>query len=96
MLIVQCNCKNSRRITGSINVGCFYAETEVEFMGEASVSDFAGGSGFINEAYFCPKSHIRVYNKSALEVIEGMISTLLGCFKTTNDLVPKVKIFSDE
>ena len=65
MLIVQCNCKSCRRITGSINIGCLYAETEVEFMGETSVYEFAGGSGFINKAYFCSKCHVRVYNRPA-------------------------------
>ena len=50
MLIVQCNCKSCRRITGSINIGCLYGETEVKFMGETNVYEFAGGSGFINKA----------------------------------------------
>ena len=28
MLVVQCNCKSCRRLTGSINIGCLYADTE--------------------------------------------------------------------
>ena len=96
MLIVQCNCKSCRRITGSINIGCLYAETEVVLMGEISVYEFAGGSGFINKAYFCSKCHVRVYNKSAPEVMEGMVSIPLGCFNKTNDLAQKVEIWSEE
>ena len=92
MLIAQCNCKRCRRVTGSINIGCLYLETEVEFMGEATVYDFAGGSGFINEVYFCSKCHIKVYNRSATEVIEVMVSVPLGWFKK-NDLAPSVRNF---
>ena len=55
MLIVQCNCKSCRRITGSINIGCLYAETEVDFIGETSVYQLAGGSRFIHKAYFRSK-----------------------------------------
>ena len=54
MQIVQCNCENCRYITGSINIGIFYAETEIEFM-EQSVYDFSAGKGVINEAHFCSK-----------------------------------------
>ena len=50
-------------------------------MGEATVYDFAGGSRFINEVYFCSKCHIKVYNRSPTEVIEGMVSVPLGWFK---------------
>ena len=96
MLIVQCNCKSCRSITGSINIGCLYAETEVEFMGETSVYEFAGGSGFINKAHFCSKCHVRDYNRPAPEVMEGMVSIPLGCFNNTNELAPKVKIWSEE
>ena len=96
MLVVQCNCKSCRRLTGSINIGCLYAETEVEFAGETSTYDFAGGSGFINQAHFCPKCHVRVYNKPAPEVMEGMVSIPLGVFNDTNRLVPKVEIWSEE
>ena len=96
MLIVQCNCKSCRRITGSINIGCLYGETEVKFMGETNVYEFAGGSGFINKACFCAKCHVRVYNKPAPEVMEGMVSIPLGCFNKTDGLVPKVEIWSEE
>ena len=65
-------------------------------MGETSVYEFAGGSGFINKAYFCSKCHVRVYNKFAPEVMEGMVSIPLGCFNNTNDLAPKVEIWSEE
>ena len=30
MLVVQCNCKSCRRLTGSINIGCLYADTEID------------------------------------------------------------------
>ena len=96
MLIVQCNCKSCRRITGSINIGCLYGETEVKFMGETNVYEFAGGSGFINKACFCAKFHVRVYNKPAPEVMEGMVSIPLGCFHKTDGLAPKVEIWSEE
>ena len=96
MLIVQCNCKSCRRITGSINIGCLYAETEAEFMGETSVYEFAGGNGFINKAYFCSKCDERVSNKPAPEVKEGMVSIPLGFFNNTNDLAPKTGIWSEE
>ena len=96
MLIVQCNCKTCRRITGSVNIGCLYADTEVEFVGETKVYEFAGGSGFINKAFFCSKCHVRVYNKPAPEVMEGMVSIPMGCFNNTNDLAPKVEIWSEE
>ena len=96
MLIVQCNCKSCRRITGSINIGCLYVETEVKFMGETNVYEFAGGSGFINKACFCAKCHVRVYNKPAPEVMEGMVSIPLGCFNKTDGLAPKVEIWSEE
>ena len=92
MLIVQCNCKSCRRITGSINIGCLYAETEVEFMGETSAYEFAGGSGFINKAYFCSKCHVEVYMNPSPEVMESMVSIALGCFNNTNDLAPIVEI----
>ena len=99
MLIVQCNCKSCRHITGSTNIGCLYGETEVKFMGETNVYEFAGGSGFTNRACFCAKCHVGVYNKpvpEVMEVLEGMISIPLGCFNKTDGLVPKVKIWSEE
>ena len=96
MLVVQCNCNSCRRLTGSINIGCLYAESEVEFKGETSTYDFADGSGLIKQAHFCPKGHVRVYNKPAPEVMEGMVSTPLGVFNDTNGLVPKVEICREE
>ena len=96
MLVVQCNCKSYRRLTGSINIGCLYANTEVDFEGETNVYEFAGVSGFINKAYFCSKCNARVYNKSAHEVMAGMVSMLIGCFNNTNELAPKVEIWSQE
>ena len=83
-------------LTGSINIGCLYADTEVEFVGETDVYEFAGGSGFINKAFFCSKCHVRVYNKPAPEVMDGMVSIPLGYFNNANDLAPKVEIWSEE
>ena len=96
MLVVQCNCKSCRRLTGSINIGCLYADTEIDFEGETNIYEFAGGSGFINKAYFCSKCNVRVYNKPAPEVMEGMVSIPLGCFNNTSELAPKVEIWSEE
>ena len=79
MLIVQCNCKRYRRITGSINIGCLYGETEVIFMSETNVYEFADGSGFINKACFYAKCYVRVYNKPAPEAMKDMVSIPLGC-----------------
>ena len=39
MLVVQCNCKSCRRLTGSINIGCLYADTEIDFEGETNIYD---------------------------------------------------------
>ena len=64
----------------------------MKFLGETNVYEFAGGSGFIHKAYFCAKCHVRVYNKPASEVMEGMVSISLGCFNKTDGLVPKVEI----
>jgi len=64
-------------------------------MGETIVYDFAGGNGFINKAFFCAKWHVKVYNKPAPEVIEGMVSIPVGCFKKKGGLVPKVEIRSE-
>ena len=72
MLIVQCNCKNCRCITGTIAIGCLYGETEIDFSGENNVYEFVGGSGFINKAHFSTKCHIRVFNRPAPEIMECM------------------------
>ena len=96
MLVVQCNCKSCRRLTSSVNIGCLYADTEIDFEGETNVHKFAGGSGFINKAYFCSKCNARVYNKPAPEVMEGMESSPSGCFKNTSELAPKVEIWGEE
>ena len=60
------------------------------------VYEFAGGSGSTNKAYFCSKCNVRVYNKTAPEVMEGMVSILLGCFNNTSELAPIVEIWSEE
>ena len=86
VLVVQCYCKSCRRLTGSINIGCLYADTEIEFEGETNVYKFAGGSEFINKAYFCLECNVRVYNKPALEVMEGRLNIPLGCFNNTSEL----------
>ena len=92
MLVVQFNCKSCRRLTGSINIGCLYADTEIDFEGETDIYEFAGGSGFINKAHFCSKCNVSFYNKRAPEVMEGMVSIPLDCFDIPNDLAPKVEI----
>ena len=71
MLVVQYNCKSCRRLTGSTNIGCLYANTEVEFEGKINIYEFAGRSGFINKAHFCSKCNMSVYNKPAPEVMQG-------------------------
>ena len=96
MLVVQYNGKSFKRLTASINIGCLYANTEFDFEGETNVYEFAGGSGFINKAYFYSKCNIRVYNKPAHEVMASMVSMLLDCFNNTNELAPKVEIWSEE
>ena len=87
--------QSCRRITGSINIGCLYGETEAKSMGKTNVYDCAGGNGFINKAFFCAKCHVKVYNKPALEVIEGIVCIPVGCFKRTDGLVPKFEIRSE-
>ena len=77
-------------------MGVFYADTEVDFEGETNVYEFAGGSGFMNSAYFCSACNVSVYNKPAPEVMEGMVSIPLGCFNNINELAPKVEIWSEE
>ncbi len=96
MLVVQCKWKKCRRLTGSINIGCLYADTEVDFENETNVFEFTAGSGFINRAYFCSTYNVSVYNKLAPEEMEGMVSIPLGCFNNTNELAPKVEIWSEE
>ncbi len=93
MVVVQCNCKRCRRLTGSINIGCLYADTEDDLEGETNIYEFARGSGFINRAHFCSTCNLRVYNKPAPEV---MVSIPLGCFDNINQLAPKVEIWSEE
>ena len=41
MLVVQCNCKSCIRLSGSMNIGCLYADTEIDFEGETNVYEFA-------------------------------------------------------
>ncbi len=53
-------------------------------------------SEFINKAYYCSKCNVRVYNKPALEVIEGMVGIPLGCFNNISELAPIVEIWSEE
>ncbi|MBT6257906.1 MAG: hypothetical protein HOI92_08980 [Alphaproteobacteria bacterium] len=53
MLVVQCNCSNCRKMTGSMNFGCLYAITEIETSGETNSYEFTGCSGYINTAHFC-------------------------------------------
>ena len=53
MLIVQCNCKSCRRITGSINIGCLYWEREVKFMGETNVYKFAVAVDLLTKPVLC-------------------------------------------
>ena len=96
MLVLHCNCKSWRHLTGLIITGCLYADTEVDFGGETNVYEFAGGIGFINKAYFCSTFNVRVYNKTAPEVMEGMVSIPIGCFNGTYELAPKVEIWSEE
>ena len=95
MLVIQSNCKSCRCLTGSKNIECLYADTEVDFEGETNVYEFAGGSGFINKASFCSKCNLRVYSQPDPEVMECMVSMPLGCFNNTNELGPKVKIWSE-
>ena len=74
MLVLQCSFKSCRRLTDSINIGCLYADKEIDFEGETNVYEFAGGCGFINKACFCSKCNVHVYNKAAPEVMEDTVS----------------------
>ena len=91
MLVVQCNCTGYRRFTGSINIACLYADTEVDFEGATNTYEFAGGSKFSTSQFLLNMQRI-FFNKPAPELMEGMVSIPLGCFNNTNELAPRVEI----
>ena len=76
MLIIQCNCMNCRKLSGSYQLGCLYAVTEITQSGETDIYQFEGGSGYLNTAHFCKKCHVRCKTHPAPEVMEGMVLTV--------------------
>jgi len=96
MLIIQCNCMNCRKLSGSYQLGCLYAVTEITQSGETDIYQFEGGSGYLNTAHFCKKCHVRCKTHPAPEVMEGMVGIPLGLFNTAKDLSPKAEIWTSE
>jgi len=96
MLVVQCNCSNCRKMTGSINLGCLYAATEIETSGETNSYEFTGGSGYNNTAHFCTNCYVRVMMQPAKEVMEGMVGLPLGTFENAKSISPKIQIWTSE
>ncbi len=96
MFIIQCNCTNCRRISGSYALHCPYGESEVTFSGETNTYSFKGGSGYESVAHTCKNCHVRVYNKPAPEVMDGIVSIPLGGFDTADKLVPKAEMWTTE
>jgi hypothetical protein len=60
MLSMQCNCSSCRRLTGSVNMGMYYQEDEVNFSGDQVYYEYEGGSGGNMKMGFCPKCYVRV------------------------------------
>ena len=96
MLVIQCNCMNCRKLSGSYQLGCLYAVTEITQSGETETYQFEGGSGYLNTAHFCKNCHIRCKTHPAPEVMEGMVGIPLGLFNTAKDLSPKAEIWTSE
>jgi len=96
MFIIQCNCTNCRRISGTYALQCPYGESEVTFSGETNTYPFKGGSGYETVAHTCKNCHVRVYNKPAPEVMDGIVSIPLGGFDTADKLVPKAEMWTME
>ena len=52
----------------------------------------------VNEsvAHTCKNCHVRVYNKPAPEVMDGIVSIPMGCFDKPDKLEPKVEMWTME
>ena len=96
ILIIQCNCMNCRKLSGSYQLGYLYAVSEIMQSGETGTYQFAGGSGYLNAAHFCKNCNVRCKTHPAPEVMEGMVGIPLELFDTAKDLSPKAQIWTSE
>ena len=95
MLSMQCNCSSCRRLTGSVNMGMYYAEDEVNFQGEQVFYEYEGGSGGNMKMGFCPNCHGRVSARP--EILDGIVGMPLGTFDNAKDVEGlKLEIWASE
>ena len=84
MLSMQCNCSSCRRLTGSVNMGMYYQEDEVQFSGDQVYYEYEGGSGGSMKMVFCPKCYVRVSARP--EILEGVVGMPLGTFDKAKEV----------